>query len=76
MDIKKKIEELVEKIQSDKELQAKFQKDPVAALEILLGVDLPEDQIQQLIDGIKLKLTADNIGSALGALGGLFGKKD
>ena len=76
MDIKKKIEELVEKIQSDKELQAKFQKDPVAALESLLGVDLPEDQIQQLIDGIKLKLTADNIGSALGALGGLFGKKN
>ena len=76
MDIKKKIEELVEKIQSDKELQAKFQKDPVAALESLLGVDLPEDQIQQLVEGIKLKLTADNIGSALGALGGLFGKKD
>ena len=76
MDIKKKIEELVEKIQSDKELQAQFQKEPVAALESLLGVDLPEDQIQQLIDGIKLKLTADNIGSALGALGGLFGKKD
>ena len=75
MDIKKKIEELVEKIQSDKELQAQFQKEPVAALESLLGVDLPEDQIQQLIDGIKLKLTADNIGSALGALGGLFGKK-
>ena len=76
MDIKKKIEELVEKIQSDKELQAQFQKEPVAALESLLGVDLPEDQIQQIIDGIKLKLTADNIGSALGALGGLFGKKD
>ena len=76
MDIKKKIEELVEKIQSDKELQAKFQKDPVAALESLLGVDLPEDQIQQLVEGIKLKLTADNIGSALGALGGLFGKKN
>lgn len=76
MDIKKKIEELVEKIQSNKELQAQFQKEPVAALESLLGVDLPEDQIQQLIDGIKLKLTADNIGSALGALGGLFGKKD
>ena len=76
MDIKKKIEELVEKIQSDKELQAKFQKDPVAALETLLGIDLPEDQINQLVEGIKLKLTADNIGSALGTLSGLFGKKN
>ena len=51
MDIKKKIEELVEKIQSDKELQKQFQKEPVAALEKLLGVDLPDDQVQQLIDG-------------------------
>lgn len=76
MDIKKKIEELVEKIQSDKELQKQFQKEPVAALEKLLGVDLPDDQVQQLIDGIKLKLTADSIGGALSGLGGLFGKKD
>ena len=76
MDIKKKIEELVEKIQSDKELQKQFQKEPVAALEKLLGVDLPDDQVQQLIDGIKLKLTADSIGGALSGLGSLFGKKD
>ena len=76
MDIKEKIEELVEKIQADKELQALFQKEPVAALEKLLGVDLPEDQIQQLVDAVKVKLTADNIGAALGGLGSLFGKKD
>ena len=75
MNIKEKIEELVEKIQNDKDLRKKFEKEPVAALEELLGVDLPDDQVEQLIDGIKAKLTIDNIGDALGMLGGLLGKQ-
>lgn len=75
MDIKAKIEELVEKIQKDEKLQAKFKTDPIAAVEQLLGVDLPNDQIEKIVDGIKAKLAIDDIGDALGALGGLFGKK-
>lgn len=75
MDIKAKIEELTEKIKSDKDLQAKFQSDPVAAVESLLGVDLPNDQIEGIVDGIKAKIKLDNIGDALSGLGGLFGKK-
>ncbi len=75
MDIKKKIEELVEKITSDKALMAKFQKDPISTVEKLLGVDLPNDQIEKLVDGIKAKIKLDDLGDALGALGGLFGKK-
>ena len=38
MDIKAKIMELVEKIQSDKALQAKFKENPVEAVESLLNV--------------------------------------
>lgn len=72
MDIKAKVEELVEKIKSDKDITAKFQKDPVATVEGLLGVDLPNDQIEKLVEGIKAKITLDKLG---GALGGLFGKK-
>ncbi len=75
MNIKEKIEELVEKIQNDKALQAKFKADPIAAVEQLLGVDLPNDQIEAIVDGIKAKLAIDDIGDALGKLGGLFGKK-
>ena len=75
MDIKAKIEELVEKILNDDALQAKFKKDPIAAVEQLLGVDLPNDQIEKIVDGIKAKLAIDDIGDALGKLGGLFGKK-
>ncbi len=75
MDIKAKIEELVEKIKSDKELQAQFTKDPVAAVEKLIGIDLPNDQIEKIVDGIKAKLSLDKLGDLGGKLGGLFGKK-
>ena len=75
MDIKAKIEELVEKIKNDKTLLAKFQKDPISAVEDLLGVDLPNDQVQKLVDGIKVKLAATEVGEKLGKLGSLFGKK-
>lgn len=75
LNIKEKINELVEKIKSDEELQAQFKSDPVSAVEALLGVDLPNDQIEKLVDGIKAKISLDEIGGKLGALGGLFGKK-
>lgn len=75
VDTKAKIEELAAKIKSDKELQEKFQKEPVAAVEELLGVDLPEEQIEKLVDGIKAKVQLDSLGDALSSLGGIFGKK-
>ena len=75
MDIKAKVEELVEKIQNDKDILAKFQKDPVAVVEKLIGMDLPDDQIKKLADMVKAKIDLDKVGDALGMLGGLFGKK-
>ena len=75
MDIKAKIEELTEKIKSDKDLLTKFQNDPISAVESLLGVDLPNDQIEGIVEGIKAKIKLDDLGDVLGGLGGLFGKK-
>lgn len=72
MDIMEKVEELVKKITSSKDLKAQFEKNPVAVLEKLIGVDLPDDQVEQLVDAIKAKITMDNVGDLLG---GLFGKK-
>ena len=68
MDIKAKIEELVEKIKGDEALQAQFKTDPVKAVEGLLGVDLPDDQIGKIVDGIKARLKLDDIGDVLGGL--------
>jgi len=75
MDIKAKIEEVVKKLTSDKTLLAKFETNPVSVIEELVGIDLPDDQVNQLIDGIKAKLQLDKLGGMLGGLGGLFGKK-
>ena len=72
MDIKEKIEELVEKIKNDDDLLKNFKEEPVKTIEKLIGIDLPDDQIEKLIDGIKVKLTFDNVSDLLG---GLFGKK-
>ena len=72
MDIKEKIEELVEKLKKDDKLMEKFRKDPIGTLEGLIGVDLPNDQIEKIADGIKAKISVDKLS---GALGGLFGKK-
>ena len=72
MDIKAKITELVEKIKTDKELQAQFKADPIKAVEKLLGVDLPDDTVAKIVDGVKAKLTADKLADGLGALKKLF----
>ena len=72
MDIKAKIEEVVNKIKKDDKLLEKFKKDPVKTVEGLIGIDLPDDQIEKLVDGIKAKISLDSIGDKLG---GLFGKK-
>ena len=73
MDIKAKVEEIVEKIKSDKDIANKFQKDPVSTVEELIGIDLPNEQIEALVDGIKAKINLDKAGDALKGLKGLFG---
>lgn len=72
LDIKAKVEEIVSKIKSDPKLLEKFKKEPVPVVESLLGIDLPDDQIMALVNGVKAKIDLDAIG---GVLGGLFGKK-
>ena len=72
MDIKAKIEELTNKVKNDKEIGEKFKSDPVKTVEGLIGVDLPDDQIEKIVDGVKAKVSLDKV---TGALGGLFGKK-
>ncbi len=75
MDIKAKVEELAKKIMSDKALQKEFKENPGKALEDLLGVNLPEEQINQLVEGVKAKITVDQVKDVAGKLGGLL-KKD
>ena len=74
MDIKATVEKAVKKLMDNPALLKKFEKEPVKVLEELLGVDLPDDLINPVIDGIKAKITAEKAKDALQGLGKLFGK--
>lgn len=69
MDIKNKIEEVIGKIKSDKNLKAKFVKEPVKTIEDLLGVDLPDEQVKQAVKVIKAKIEESGIDDKLESLG-------
>jgi hypothetical protein len=70
--IKDKVDGIVDKIKSDKNLLARFKSEPVKVVEELIGIDLPDEQLEKLADAVKAKIDLDKIG---GLLGGLFGKK-
>ena len=75
IDIKAKAEEIVAKVKGDKDLMQKFRQNPIPTIESLLGIDLPDDMTKKLVDIVKTKLTADQIGDIAGKLGGFLGKK-
>lgn len=75
MDFKAKIEKAVKELLADKKLMEKFEKNPVAIVEKLVGADLPDELVNQAVDAIKAKINLDKAGDVLDALGGLFGKK-
>ena len=74
MDIKAKVEELVEKIQKNPKLLKEFQEDPIKVIEELTGLDLPDAELKKLAELVKAKIDMDKVGDLLGGLGGLFKK--
>lgn len=68
MDIKAKIDEIVAKIKGDKNIATRFQSDPSGTITDIVGVDIPKEQLDGVVDAVKAKLNLDK-------LGGLFGKK-
>ncbi|MBQ8830391.1 MAG: hypothetical protein IJ017_02185 [Oscillospiraceae bacterium] len=72
MDIKAEINKIVERIKNDDELLEKFKKDPIKAVESILGVDLPDDIIEKVVDGVKAKISLDKAGDLLDGLKKLF----
>ena len=65
LDIKAKINEVVEKAKKDPKFMDQLKSDPVKAVEDLLGVDLPDDAVKGIVDGAKAKLAGDKLGGLL-----------
>ena len=74
MDLKAKIEEIVKKLLADKTLMARFERNPASVIEEYVGIDLPDEQVNQLVEAIKAKIKLDQVGDVLGGIGKLFGK--
>ena len=72
MDIKEQIEKIVEKVQKDDVLRAQFKKDPIKAVEKVLGVDLPDEVIEKIVAGVKAKISIDKVSDVADVLKKLF----
>ena len=74
MDIQKIITEAVRLLTENEDLLKAFNKNPAKALEEMLGINLPDDQVNAVVAGIKAKLGLDDVLEMAGKLKGLFGK--
>lgn len=72
--IKELIEKVVDAIKDNDKIKEQFEKEPVKVIEKFLGVDLPDDIVEKVIDGVKAKITLDQVADVAGALKGLFKK--
>jgi hypothetical protein len=72
MEIKEQIEKMAKKVLSDEKLMDLFKKDPVKAVEKILGIDLPDDIIEKVVTGVKAQITVDTAKDVMGALKKLF----
>ena len=72
MDIKEIIENIVEEITKNENLKEEFEKEPVKVIERIVNVDLPDELIEKVIDGVKAKITMDKVADIAGSLKKLF----
>ena len=75
MDIAKIITDAVNRLMKDEELLKAFKKDPIGTVEKTLGIDLPDEQIEAVVKGIKAKIDVDDALGMAGKLMGMLGKK-
>lgn len=61
MDIKAQINKIVEEVSKNPNIKEQFEKEPVKTIEKVLGIDLPDDVVMKIIDGVKAKLATDNV---------------
>lgn len=72
MDIKAQVNEIVEKVTKDEKIKEQFQKDPVKAVESVIGVDLPDDIVDQVIKAVQGKIATDKLSGAMDSIKKLF----
>ena len=72
MDMKEQISKIVEEVSKNPDIKEQFEKEPVKVIEKIIGVDLPDDIVMKIIDGVKAKLTIDDVSKVADTLKGIF----
>lgn len=72
MDLKGQINKIVEEVSQNPNIKEQFEKEPVKVIEKVIGIDLPDDVVMKIIDGVKAKMTIDNVSKAADTLKGIF----
>ena len=72
MDIKEQISKIMEEISKNPNIKEQLEKEPVKVIEKIIGVDLPDDMIMKIIDGVKAKLTIDDVSKVADVIKGIF----
>ena len=75
-EIKGKIETVAANLNKNKELRKQFDTNPTAVIEEIIGVDLPDEIVNQIVAGIRAKLAQDKLGCMLSGLGQILSKKN
>lgn len=85
MEIKSEIETIVKAIKEDKNFAKKFKKDPKAAIMSVVGEELAQDKLDDILKSVKGKFSMDELSKLLdsdgdgkpdlGAVGNILCKK-
>lgn len=79
MDIQKIINDVLAQLQGDNGLLAQFKANPTKTIEKLVGIDLPDEQIDAIVKGVMAKIDIEDVAKKatgiIGKLKSLFGKK-
>ena len=73
-DIKELVEKAVDKLQGDDNLLESFKENPIKVVEKILGVDLPDEILEKVVEIVKTKINVDDATEVIGKIAGLFDK--
>ena len=66
INLKEIVGKIIEIIQDDDKFEAKFDKNPAKAIEEVIGMDLPDEQVNAIVKAVKAKeLQLDNLDDLL-----------
>lgn len=85
MEVKSIVETIIDKLKNDKSFAKKFKEDPKGTIMSVVGKELAQDKLEDILKELKTKVSFDELGKLLdsdgdgkpdlGAIGSLLGKK-